>query len=282
MRTNHIILSILLAASAILAGCQKDEPAVEETPYLEVALNSSSVVFGNDNDPKTVTFEVIKNTESTLTAVFTRHNTEIAPECVDCSMTLSADGKTGTITFTPTEDKPFTESLDISFSNGKTKRSGFTVAVGRTTFKWADGTIATSFNLRDDHELELPLESPLQNDVTFNCNADWITYSMKDEQTVLLKFELNNDRNNTVREATFSMVDEAVGVTLSCDFVQKRSARSILTEFYEIADGPNWRCQTNWLSDEPIYAWEGINGSQWKDGKYWICYNGNPTNENKI
>ena len=51
-------------------------------------------------------------------------------------------------------------------------------------------------------------------------------------------------------------VSETITVTVEIDYVGIE--RSILLEFYNATDGPNWANSTNWLSDAPVGEWFGI------------------------
>ena len=127
---------------------------------------------------------------------------------------------------------------------------------------------ADSFVIRDETEMEIPLESSVGDDLELGSGAGWISWSMKDSRTVLLEFDPNDSPSGDARETYFYVTDKSANVTRRYNFLQNRSARSIMTQLYEIAGGTLWRCTENWLSDKPVHTWQGINGSDWYDGVY--------------
>ena len=54
--------------------------------------------------------------------------------------------------------------------------------------------------------------------------------------------------------ATFGMVASSVSVSV----IETDTDRELLTDFYHATDGPNWQDNTNWLTDEPLDQWHGI------------------------
>ncbi len=54
--------------------------------------------------------------------------------------------------------------------------------------------------------------------------------------------------------ATFGMVASSVSVSVS----ETNTDRELLIDFYHATDGPNWTDNTNWLTDEPLEEWHGI------------------------
>ncbi len=54
--------------------------------------------------------------------------------------------------------------------------------------------------------------------------------------------------------ATFGMVASSVSVSVS----ETRTDRELLVDFYHATDGPNWKDNTNWLTDEPLDQWHGV------------------------
>ena len=255
------IATIILAFGVLfLAGCQKEELPTQElqpaVPQIGISFDSSSAVFGNDDSPITIRFTVSGGIGSSLKVNIKDYGVSGRASYV-CD--ISPDKKSGTITFTPTCDVYFTGTLYLTFTVDGYVQDAIALSVGRTSFRWADGTIdRRSFSIRDDSEMELKLQSPLTDDAKILCDTPWIRYSMKDYRTILLEFELNDDRNGTPREGSLSIVNGKMNVSLDCDFTQRRSARSILTEFYETFGGPSWTRQENWLSDKPLHSWEGI------------------------
>ncbi|MYK98155.1 MAG: hypothetical protein F4014_04900, partial [Gemmatimonadetes bacterium] len=53
---------------------------------------------------------------------------------------------------------------------------------------------------------------------------------------------------------TFGMVASSVSVSVS----ETNADRELLIDFYHATDGPNWTDNTNWLTDEPLEKWHGI------------------------
>ena len=46
-----------------------------------------------------------------------------------------------------------------------------------------------------------------------------------------------------------------------------QAEREALVALYHATDGPNWRDNTNWLSDAPLDEWHGVSHSTFDDGK---------------
>lgn len=57
--------------------------------------------------------------------------------------------------------------------------------------------------------------------------------------------ELNSDNNCSAGVPVVVTADDA-------------TTRAVLVEIYNATDGPTWRNQTNWLSDQPIGTWHGV------------------------
>ena len=45
--------------------------------------------------------------------------------------------------------------------------------------------------------------------------------------------------------------------------LQSDNQRKILIEFYHSTNGPEWKNNTNWCSDEPLSAWYGVQCNWW-------------------
>ncbi len=54
--------------------------------------------------------------------------------------------------------------------------------------------------------------------------------------------------------ATFGMVSSSVSISVG----ETETDRELLIDFYHATDGPNWTDNTNWLTDEPLDQWHGI------------------------
>ena len=47
--------------------------------------------------------------------------------------------------------------------------------------------------------------------------------------------------------------------------IEREKAVQALTALYYATDGDNWRNNTNWLTDEPLYKWYGLNANYWPE-----------------
>ena len=65
-----------------------------------------------------------------------------------------------------------------------------------------------------------------------------------------------------VGEGSVSIIAEGGGIeawgSVIVSFNGLRHDRDILTAFYYLTDGPNWSNDTNWLSEEPLSEWYGV------------------------
>ena len=56
-----------------------------------------------------------------------------------------------------------------------------------------------------------------------------------------------------------------VKVTDELQKIEREKAVQALTALYYATDGDNWKNNTNWLSDEPLYKWYGLNANYWPE-----------------
>ena len=64
-------------------------------------------------------------------------------------------------------------------------------------------------------------------------------------------------------------IEETNGITFCEDAPETSSDRDALEAFYHATDGPNWKDNTNWLSDAPLSEWYGLNTD--RDGRVaWL------------
>ena len=54
--------------------------------------------------------------------------------------------------------------------------------------------------------------------------------------------------------------DSSRAVPLAELTAQTNNDRDALVAFYHATDGPNWTNNENWLSDQPLDTWHGVNG----------------------
>ncbi len=68
---------------------------------------------------------------------------------------------------------------------------------------------------------------------------------------------LNRDEFTTLADA-FDSTDYAIPAPSAADTGSPETDRAALVALYNATDGPNWRWNFNWLSDEPLSEWPGV------------------------
>ena len=105
-----------------------------------------------------------------------------------------------------------------------------------------------------DLQVNIELTGPLPLSLT-NVNLDFLS--------------LENTRLcvpiDTVFQAWLNGIEDKRGVTSCEDEPDESPDRDALIAFYHATDGPNWTNNTNWLSDEPLGEWYGVDTDT--DGK---------------
>ena len=59
-------------------------------------------------------------------------------------------------------------------------------------------------------------------------------------------------------ETELTVSSDSASTTVVVSIGEVSSDRSALVHFYHATDGPNWKNNTNWLTDEPLEKWHGI------------------------
>ena len=95
---------------------------------------------------------------------------------------------------------------------------------------------------------------------------EWVQYlQTKAVSNGKMQFEIAANSKDDIRTGRVTIRDKEHQIEpITIAFTQASKMRRLLTEFYYSLDGPNWKKKDKWVSEEPIWDWQGVNGNQEK------------------
>ena len=95
-----------------------------------------------------------------------------------------------------------------------------------------------------------------ENDKTINELYEQVLYDLEYQGDIILYF--NNDKLEKSDSKLCDIFNEEVKEVRLDIICKEYTEREILEIFYYATDGPNWKNNTNWLTDKPLSEWYGI------------------------
>ena len=119
--------------------------------------------------------------------------------------------------------------------------------------------IELTASVRDANDVEIP-------GAVLTWTSENPAVASVDEQGVVTAHMLGTTRVTV----TSGMVTKSVPVFVG----EISSEREILIDFYNATDGPNWRKNTHWLTDQPLEQWHGVDvDSTGRVEEIWLIQN---------
>ena len=107
-----------------------------------------------------------------------------------------------------------------------------------------------------------------ENDKTVNELYEHILYDLEYEDYIILYFDNEKLEKSDCRLCEiFNEEEKEVRLDIEC---KEYTEREILEIFYNATDGPNWKYNDNWLTDEPLSKWWGIEVHENLNSKFII------------
>ena len=253
----HASLIVLTVSGfAILSTCGKDSPTKPEPPATPQSVTPAATRI--EISPSSATLTSLGRTVQLTAKVVDQNNNTMTGAAVIWTST-----DTGVVTVT-------VQGLVTAVKNGVvriTARSGSASASVDVKVMQAAGRIviapeaATLMSIGETVQLTARVLDQNGQPV-----ADaLVTWASSDEAVATVSAQgLVTAVSNGVARITASItessrsVSNSIEVTVSMGNTREQEEREVLIAFYNSLDGPNWKVNTNWLSDLPLDKWYGI------------------------
>ncbi len=247
------------------------------------AVAAGTVTITATAGGKSAICSVTVNKKVTPVSSLTLDKTEISL-VEDESLTLKA-------TVSPSNAEDNTVNWSSSDSNvASVDQSGNVTALrtGTATITAAAGgkTATCSVTVSKKHvEVESVELDKTEVTITEGENTTLTATVKPDDATdPVVTWESNNPEVATVEDGVVTAVKEGTAVitakagekeatcAVTVEQSEENRIKAILTEFYNAMDGPNWKHQENWCSDEYLGLWEGV--TVFPDNSLQLSFNG--------